>query len=432
MKSHEFRINADINDTTSLTAGVFMSDTELMELNLFTYPGSLANDITYAANYALTDISVTGDRSDSGKSAVRAGAGWFSAGPFSEPVIFFNDIRRTDEQKGVFGEVNIALTDTSELTLGARWYDIEVDFEGSANSSFGNGFGNPDEQRFGSNLSVQYAPGNANGYPDVAKSDGVIGKVTYSWNPAEDIMYYVTWSEGFRPGLLNRPVGSTNPDGTYTVKPEVKSDDITNLEFGWKTILRDGQMRFNGSAFNVDVSGLQSSIFEPSIVTLFFSDIADEATIKGIEGDFTYFTNIEGLSVAGAFSILKTEIDESLVPTNDIVVGQDLAFAPGKQGNIRVRQEFGMSGGNVGHVQAQVVFSDKSYSDIMQPNRAEQDSYSYMDLRAGFSNDDLTAELYIDNVTDERAEISNTFVFDRQRIAYIKPTTIGIRVKKNF
>ena len=93
VESHEFRINAPINDTMSLTAGVFLSDTELTELNLFTYPGSLANDITYAANYALTDISVTGDRSDSGKSSVRAGAGWFSAGPFSEPVIFFNDIR---------------------------------------------------------------------------------------------------------------------------------------------------------------------------------------------------------------------------------------------------------------------------------------------------------------------------------------------------
>ena len=57
---------------------------------------------------------------------------------------------------------------------------------------------------------------------------------------------------------------------------------------------------------------------------------------------------------------------------------------------------------------------------------------SYIDLRAGISNDELTAELYVDNVTDERAEISNTFVFDRQRIAYIRPTTIGIRVKKNF
>ena len=245
-------------------------------------------------------------------------------------------------------------------------------------------------------------------------------------------MYYVTWSEGFRPGLLNRPVGRTSPDGSYTVPASIDSDEITNVEFGWKTVLMDGQMRLNGSAFNVDVTGLQSTIFDPSIVNLFFSDNAANATIKGVEGDFTYYTNVEGLSVAGAFSILNTNIDDALVPTNDVVVGTDLAFAPGNQGNIRVRKETGMSGGNVGHVQVQYTFSDSSFSDIMGPNKAEQDSYSYIDLRAGISNDELTAELYVDNVTDERAEISNTFVFDRQRITYIRPTTIGIRVKKNF
>ena len=130
--------------------------------------------------------------------------------------------------------------DDVELTLGARWYDIEVDFEGSANSSFLMDLVIGDEQRFGSNLSVQYAPGNANGYPDKAVSDGVIGKATLSWNPTEDSMYYVTWSEGFRPGLLNRPVGRTNADGSYTVKPEVKSDEVTNFEFGWKTTLMKG------------------------------------------------------------------------------------------------------------------------------------------------------------------------------------------------
>ena len=48
----------------------------------------------------------------------------------------------------------------------------------------------------------------------------------------------------------------------------------------------------------------------------------------------------------------------------------------------------------------------------MEPNKARQASYSYVDLRAGVTNDELTAELYVDNVTDERAEISNTFVFD--------------------
>ena len=92
-------------------------------------------------------------------------------------------------------------------------------------------------------------------------------------------MYYVTWSEGFRPGLLNRPVGASNPDGTYSVKAEVDTDEVTNYEFGWKTVLRDGQLRFNGSAFMVDVSGLQSTVFDPSIVNLFFSDNAADAEI---------------------------------------------------------------------------------------------------------------------------------------------------------
>ena len=422
--THEVRINAPINDTTTVTAGAFFSDLELTELNLFTYPSSVDNDITYAANYALTDISVTGAINN-------AAAGWYSAGPFSEPVIFFNDIKRTDKQKGIFGEVNVDVSDTMELTLGARYYDIEVDFEGSANSSFYNGFGAPDTQQFGTNLSAQYAPGNPNGYPDKAQTDGVIGKATLAWNPSEDVMYYVTWSEGFRPGLLNRPVGRTNADGSYTVKPDIKSDEVTNYEFGWKTTRMDGALRFNGSAFLVDVSGLQSTIFDPSIVNLFFSDNAADAEILGIEGDFIYVTE-NGMTISGAFSALDTEITKSLVPTNDVVVGSELAFAPGYQGNIAARKEWGLSSGNTGHWQAQVTISDDSDSDIMEPNRAVQKGYTLFNVRTGMSNDDWSAELYIDNLTNRRAEISNTFVFDRQRLGVVKPRTIGIRYKRSF
>jgi iron complex outermembrane receptor protein len=423
--THEFRVNAPINDTTSLTAGVFFSDLELRELNLFTYPSSVDNDITYAANYALTDTSVTG-------SINNASPGWYSAGPFSEPVIFFNDIKRTDKQQGIFGELSIDTSETSELTVGVRWYDIEVDFEGSANSSFYNGFGAPDTQQFGSNLSAQYAPGNPNGYPDKAKSDGTIGKITYSWNPSEDVMYYLTWSEGFRPGLLNRPAGRTNADGTYSVKPSIDSDEVTNFEFGWKALLDDGRLRFNGSAFMVDISGLQSTIFDPSIVNLFFSDNAADAEITGIEGDFTYVPDLDGWVLSGAFSLLDSEITKSLVPTNDVVEGSELAFAPGIQGNLSARKEWDVASGNTAHFQAQLTFSDDSYSDIMEPNKALQDSYSFMNVRFGISSDDSIVEAYIDNITDERAEISNTFVFDRQRVSIIRPTTIGIRFKRFF
>lgn len=423
--THEFRVNAPISDTVSLTAGVFFSDLELTELNLFTYPSSVDNDINYSPNYALTDISSTGAINN-------GGAGWFSAGPYSEPVIFFNDIKRTDKQQGVFGELSIDTSETSELTVGARWYDIEVDFEGSANSSFGNGFGNSDQQRFGSNLSTQYAPNNANGYPDKAQTDGVIGKVTYSWNPSEDIMYYVTWSEGFRPGLLNRPVGRSTADGSYTVKPAVDSDEVVNFEFGWKTLLADGRLRFNGSAFMVDVTGLQTTIFDPSIVNLFFSDNAADAEITGLEGDFMYYPDMDGWILSGAFSFLDTEITKKLVPTNDVIVGTELAFAPGFQGNVSARKEWGMSSGNTGHFQAQLTVSDDSVSDVMEPNKAPQDSYSMMNIRAGVSNDAWLAEVYIDNVTDERAEIANTFVFDRQRVGIVRPTTVGLRFKRFF
>ena len=443
--THELRINAPVSDTMSLTAGVFMSDLELTEHNMFTYPGSLVSDIGWGPNWALTDTSVTGVPLTG--SASNAGAGWHSGrGPYEAPVIFINDIRRTDKQKGIFGELSIDMSETSELTVGVRWYDIEVDLEGSANSSFSTGFlpsgaTHNDRQRFGTNLSVKYnGPGGNSGnpgldalnYPDKAETDGVIGKITYSWNPSEDIMYYVTWSEGFRPGLLNRPGGSSTPDGAYTVPPITESDEVTNYEFGWKTVLSDGQLKFNGSLFMVDIAGLQTSILDPSITNLFFSDNAADAEITGLEGDFQYYPNVDGLIISGAFSMLNTEITKTLTTSKDVVVGQDLAFAPGVQGNISVRKEWDMSSGNMAHALAQFTFSDDSYSDIILPNREQQDSYSFINLRAGISNDMGLVELFIDNVTDERGEISNNYVFDRARVTYIRPTTVGLRFKRNF
>ena len=68
----------------------------------------------------------------------------------------------------------------------------------------------------------------------------------------------------------------------------------------------------------------------------------------------------------------------------------------------------------------------------MEPNRAQQDMYTLANIRAGVSNDSWTAEMYIDNITDERAELSNTFVFDRQRIAVIRPLNLGFRYKVKF
>ena len=248
--------------------------------------------------------------------------------------------------------------------------------------------------------------------------------------PSDDVMYFLTWSEGFRPGLLNRPAGTSS--GNYTIPAVTDTDEVTNFEFGWKATLMDGALRFNGSAFMVDITGLQSTIFDAAIVNLFFSDNAADAEILGAEGDFVYITE-NGLMLSGAFSILDSELTTSLIPeTGDIVEGTELAFAPGFQANLSARKEWGMTSGNTGHWQAQVTVSDDSYSDIMEPNRALQSGYTLMNVRTGVSNDEWTAEVYIDNLTNRRAEISNTFIFDRERISVVKPRTLGVRYKRNF
>ena len=81
---------------------------------------------------------------------------------------------------------------------------------------------------------------------------------------------------------------------------------------------------------------------------------------------------------------LHDSLVKKLVPTDDVVVGGDMAFAPGMQFNLRFRQEWDMSNGNLGHAQLQFTHSADSYSDIMEPNKARQDSYTYMDVEFRF------------------------------------------------
>ena len=436
VQTHELRFNTPSESRLRATFGGFYSDLELTELNDFTYPGSVNaigfNGVAgFAPNYALTDTSVTG-------LVGSASPGYFSeAGPFPEGVIFRNDILRTDKQMGLFGETTFDLSDQFALTVGARYYDVEVDLEGSANSSFFNLGQSEDQQRAGTNISAQFAPNNSVGAPDKAATDGFIFKGTATWTPTSDYLLYATYSEGFRPGLLNRPGGAAGPNG-FTVPFALDTDDVKNFEFGWKTEFLDNSLRFNGSAFYVDISRLQTTIFDPSISNLFFSDNAANAEIKGIEGDFTWAPySVDGLTLAGAFSLLDTEVTEVLTPTNDVVVGSNLAFAPSFQGNLRARYEWTLdrqvAGSDlVAHIMPQIIFSDKAFSDIISINTAQTDGYVTVGSTLGVTADNWSAELFVTNLTNEYVELSNNFVFDRERVNPMRPRTVGVRIGYNY
>ncbi len=476
VQTHEIRITTDPANRVRATVGGFYSDLELVERNDYTYPGSL-EAVVWGTFPFPDNTPFPGYSSD--------------PGPFPSDVIFRNDIKRTDEQVGLFGELTFDITDQFALTLGARWYDIDVDFEGSANAAFCNGF-QPDADRFGTNLNDLYdgdgeftfindctaggnitfnqgqsfqeisdileaadpfsfgrgrfvnAPNaisdaeiegivNALDAPDKASVNGAIFKAGMSWRPTNNQMYYVTWSEGFRPGLLNRPGGAVGPNN-FTVPFELDTDDVTNIELGWKSDYLDNSLRFNGSLFYVEIDKLQTTIFDPSITNLFFSDNAANAEILGVEGDFVWMPySMEGLTITGAFSILDSKITDVLTPTDDVREGDELAFAPDFQGNLRARYEWNLNGSNLmAHMMPSVSFSSDSYSDIITINRDKIDGWFMAGVTTGVTSDSWGVEVYVDNLTDKRAEISRNFVFDVERVTYVRPRTIGIRASYNF
>lgn len=506
--SHEFRVQSDQDMRLRGTAGIYASETELLERVDFTYPGSEYAHIMPHFESDASLAAVPGFHANSyfNTDDFRTGSEFLPRG-----AIFRNDIKRTDEQMGLFGEASYdILPDTLTLTVGARQYDVKVDMEGSANSSFGNGFGG-DKNAFGTNITDLYdgdgrftfisdtktathitfvrsgltatgdevllnadratalqqiktalttadgwstttrgfggaglcAPNaiceaeveaiyNAVHAPDKAETDGTIMRANLTYTPNDDLMFYATYSEGFRPGLLNRPGGASGPNN-YTVPFELQTDEVNNYELGWKTTLLDGYLRFNGNAFFVEIDNLQTTMFDPNIVNLFFSDNAANAEITGIEGDFIYAVpSIEGLQLAGAFSFLDTEITDVLIPTADVVAGKELAFAPEFSGNFSARYEWQVEGGATAHVFGQVTHTGEARSDIIEMNAGDIDSSTVLNASVGLSRDEWSLDVYANNLTDERAEISNNFVNDRDRLSIVRPLTVGVRLGREF
>ncbi len=456
VQTHEVRFTTAAERPVRVTAGAFYSDLTLKERNDFTYLGSIAAEPfgPFAPNFPQPGVFAS------------------DPGPFPPGVIFRNDIKRTDEQFGVFGEVTWDISPQFAITAGARYYDIDVDFEGSANGSFCNAGAAEDQNAFGTNisdlfdgsgeftfigscdaslrqtftlddslediqnagLSEQQAQQVFNSVraPSSASTSGVIGKLSLSWTPTDNMLYYATWSEGFRPGLLNRPGGAPGPQG-FTVPFALDTDEVTNWELGWKIEMFDNTLRFNGSAFYVEIDSLQTTIFDPSISNLFFSDNAADAEIRGVEGDFIWMsTALPGLTLGGAFSYLDTKITEVITPTDDVVRGDELAFAPKFQGNLRARFEWPLASGMMAHVMPHVSYSTKAFSDIVTINRDQMSSWTLAGLTAGVGRDNWSAELYVDNLFDKKAELARNFVFDRERVTYARPRTAGVRLSLDF
>lgn len=389
-ETHEFRLSTPEDKRTRLIAGVFYEDLEQKVTSQFVLPGMI--DQGFAPNAPVP------------------GATHVDPNPRPLGVAFVNDFIRTLEQYAVFGELSFDLTDQWTITAGARYYDMEVDLVGSSNFA---------QRGVDTGAGVNFDTLLADVRP-LTESDTIFkGNITY--RPAEDLLFYATYSEGFRPGLFNR--NSAVPGIPRTVT----SDDVQNYEIGFKSMLADGNLRLNGTLYFIDWTDIQVGIFAPTLSNQVFGANIGEAEIQGFEGDAAWSLN-DNLTLYAAVSYNDTELTE--VPpfvVNIAPEGSELALTPPLQFNVRGRYEWNISEYRA-YGQASVIYADSSYSSIVLANRFKQDSWTMVNGSLGITHDNWGAELFVDNLTDKRAEL---FINDQDsdvRTVIPRPRTIGLRI----
>jgi len=390
---------------------------------------------------------------------------------------------RVDKDYALFGEASFDITPQITLTGGGRFYKFDNTLFGFA--GFGRNLAfDPDDPdspppnvvgstrtgvaecfmadgrllRFGG--TGGFAPGSISGIPCTnvgifedgevkpkrTKDDGFIYRLNGTWKPVEDIMFYATWSKGFRPGGINR----------RAALPPYAADFLINYELGWKTSF--GPVRWNGAVYHQRWKKFQFAFLGENSLTVIQN--GRDANINGLESDVNYVAGGLTLNAAAAYTDAKTKgnicnfaggnaecngLDAS--GDDDFVVtpsGTRLPVTPRFKMSATARYAWPVSIGRA-HVQAGLTHQSSASADIrrdMDGSGTNPNDFlgriraaTLVDLFAGFDWRSYNLELFATNVFDERNERSRLVVCSvctRTKIVPGRPRTIGLRLGAKF
>ena len=340
---------------------------------------------------------------------------------------------REDKEHAVFGEISYDITDAITVLGGARYYNYKNSLFGF-NGWYGRctGFydddGNFVEDQ--ENGSLQFPCYNTGVLDDSTSNDDIIGKANISYDIDDNKLVYFTWSEGYRPGGVNR----ANEGFSYA------EDSVTNWEVGWKTTWMDNRLRFNGAFYYMEWEDFQyNSLTFGEGVPLTIINNAGQAEVYGSEFDLDYALAEEfTLSFSGSYNDAETT-DVIELSAGDIPEGTAMPYTPEWQLSsiLRYDTQFGEYGA---YAQGAVSYSDGFSTDLRPQFAQETDSYSLVNLAIGIARDNWHVDLFLDNATDERAELGNVVpenpsgYYSKSGTYYVtnQPRSISLRFGQKF
>ncbi len=367
--------------------------------------------------------------------------------PRFDDTVYLNSMYRTDRDQAVFGSVSFDLTDALELTVGTRFFEPEVHVIGFF--GFGLGF-TPIWSSNGENRCnlVQGDPGwtpNFNGQEDWKnkpclnvdkrlKENDNVSRVNLTWSLPNDNMVYFTWSEGYRPGGVQR-----NP-----FAGEFLSDFLTNIEFGWKTQWADNRLQFNGALFTQEWEDFQVSFTGDNAITAVNN--GPSATVNGLEADILWLAT-DNLRISASAAFYDSTLDDdycnfSAGVCTEVLApkGTQLPVTADFKGNMVARYHMDI-GSFDSYIQGAMVHEGKRSSDMDQSANAiigDLPAYTTLDLAAGFGKDNWKVDVFVSNATGA----DEPLYFSAQCIAEtcgeqiygvrIRPRTISARLTMDF
>ena len=336
--------------------------------------------------------------------------------PFGQDNLWYlTDQVRKDRETALFGEFSYGVNEQIRFTVGARYFKNDSRLSGIS------GYG-------------LIAPGFPILDVDISDDDSdSIFKFNVSYKPDDHKMFYLTWSEGYRPGGINR-------DESSLVERIYNPDIVTNTELGWKTMWLDNKLRWNGALYHMPWDDMQFTRYDLSFDTPVAVTInASEAKIVGLESQITYLLT-DDWTLSAAFSFNQAELAKDLlVGSNFSPEGTQLPNVPEFKANIINRYDFTL--GELNSF-AQFVYSyvGESHNDIFKfsDNNSQIDkrqvngSYGIVNFSVGVNTDNWGVNFTVNNLTDKRAQLSRGSSSWDSTETVVRPRYIGISYYRRF
>jgi iron complex outermembrane receptor protein len=333
------------------------------------------------------------------------------------------------EHFSIFGNITWQLTETFELTAGARWQseDKSSVIVNSANHS------TP------TLITLILAP--ASGSADLSRdTDGWSWNLAAQYQWSEDFMGYLSASRGFKSGGFNARFTPT-PGASR----EFDDETVMSYEVGTKTMLLDDRVRLNASVFHVRYDDFQSAGF---VSLRFRVNNAERVEVSGFELDMAALLG-DSLTVSTSISYADARYDlytrgacyfnrmpDNADGTGCVLTGSALPFAPKWKTWLNLEYERPVSLGTL-HAGADWAWIGRHNTNATLDPRHVQDAYSLINLRAGVRFDRFDVYAWVKNLDNETFVLqdgpTNLFAGDPAFARFLgAPRSYGMTLRANW